>query len=115
MSKPLSYKYTGTKGHIAEVAETLPKKGKSLLDNGWEDISRPEQAASGHYTYRERETGLRIRFDEAKPDKGGFSGRDHYHILNPDAHNTGDMYPDRAGNPVKKNSKASHIFSKGDY
>ncbi len=115
MSKPLSYKYTGTKGHIADVAETLPKKGKSLLKNGWEDISRPEQAALGHYTYREKSTGLRVRFDEAKPEKGGFSGKDHYHILNPDAHNSRDMYLDRFGNPVKKNSKASHIIPREDY
>lgn len=110
MSKPLSYKYTGTKGHIVDVASSLPKTGNELLAMGWEEISDPRAAATGHHTYREPDTGLRIRFDEAIPGADGFAGINHYHILNPDAHNNRDMYLDANGNPVSKNSKASHIL-----
>lgn len=114
MSKGLSYAYTGTKGHIIAIASELPKTGQSLLDAGWEDISHPSQAATGHYTYREPSTGLRIRYDEPSSGANGFAGKHHYHILNPNAHDSRDMYLDKNGNPVKKNSKASHILPKGD-
>ncbi len=114
MSKPLSYKYTGTKGHIVSVAGSLPQTGQGLKDKGWEEISRPQQAASGHHTYKEPSTGLRIRYDEPVPGANGFAGKDHYHILNPNVTGTRDMYLDKNGNPVKKNSRASHILPKGD-
>lgn len=110
MSKPLSYKYTGTKGHIVDVASSLPQTGPELLGKGWEEISDPRQAEAGSHTYRESSTGLRIRYDEPTPGASGFAGKNHYHILNPDAHNTRDMYLDKYGNPVGKNSKASHIL-----
>ena len=112
MSKGLSYEYNGTKGHIVAVASALPETGQGLLDAGWEEISHPNQAASGHHTYREPATGLRIRHDEPTPGADGFAGKGHYHILNPDAHDSRDMYLDKNGNPVKKNSKASHILPK---
>lgn len=114
MSKGLSYEYSGTKGHIIAVASELPKTGKDLLDAGWEEISHPAQAASGHHTYREPSSGLRIRYDEPTPGADGFAGKDHYHILNPNATGSRDMYLDRNGEPVKKNSKASHILPKGE-
>lgn len=114
MSKPLSYEYTGTKGHIADVANTLPQNGQGLINKGWEEISHPKQAASGHHTYREPSTGLRIRYDEPTPGASGFAGKDHFHILNPNATGPRDMYLDKNGNPVKKNSKASHILPKED-
>ena len=114
MSKPLSYKYSGTKGHISDVANSLPQTGQGLIDRGWEEISHPKQAASGHYTYREPSTGLRIRYDEPTPGARGFAGKDHFHILNPNATSSRNMYLDKNGNPVKKNSKASHILPKED-
>ena len=43
MSKLLSYKYTGTKGHIADVASSLPKNPDDLLSNGWTELQIPEQ------------------------------------------------------------------------
>ena len=114
MSKPLSYKYTGTKGHIVAIAHDLPQTGQDLIANGWVEISHPEQAASGHHTYKEPSTGLRIRYDEPTKGAEGFAGKDHYHILNPNATGNKDMYLDKNGNPVKKNSKASHILPKGE-
>lgn len=114
MSKGLSYNYSGTRGHIVAVASSLPKTGQGLVDAGWEDISHPAQAASGHHTYREPSTGLKIRYDEPTPGANGFAGKHHFHILNPNATGTRDMYLDKDGNPVKKNSKASHILPEGD-
>ena len=114
MSKGLSYEYTGTIGHIVDIAGNLPATGQGLIDSGWEEISLPQQAAAGHHTYKDPVTGLRIRYDEPKPGEKGFAGKPHYHILNPDATGTSDMYLDKNGNPVKKNSKKSHILPKGD-
>ena len=111
MSKSLSYNYSGTKGHIVSVASSLPSSASTLLSQGWEDISDPRGAATGHHTYRETTTGLRIRFDRGTPGANGFAGRNHYHILNPNAHNSRDMYLDSQGNPVPKNSKKSHILT----
>ncbi len=114
MSKGLSYIYTGTKGHIVAIASNLPQTGQGLIDMGWEEISHPAQAASGHHTYKEPSTGLRIRYDEPTPGAEGFAGKDHFHILNPNATGSRDMYLDKNGTPVKKNSKASHILPKED-
>ena len=94
MSKPISYTYTGTKGHIVAIAASLPQTGEGLLSRGWEDISHPKQAEHGSFTFRDPTTGLRVRYDKATPGKQGFSGKDHYHILNPDAHDSSDMYLD---------------------
>ena len=110
MSKSLSYKYTGTKGDIVAIASSLPKTGDGLLLKGWEDISHPKQAEQGSFTYRNPTTGLRIRFDKAKPGRSGFSGMDHYHILNPNAKDSSDMYLDKNGNPCSRGSKESHIL-----
>ena len=112
MSKGLSYHYSGTKGHIIEVAASLPKKGAQLLKHGWEEISHSMQALHGHHTYREVATGLRIRYDMAKPGQPGFEGKDHYHIYNPNATGARDRYLDKYGNPVGRNSKESHIMPK---
>lgn len=112
MSKSLSYDYKGTKGYITSVASNLPQSGSDLLKQGWEDISHPMQAAQGSFTYEEPSSGLRIRFDRPTPGASGLAGKAHYHILNPDAHDSSDMYLDKDGNPCSRGSKASHIFPK---
>lgn len=114
MSKGLSYQYNGTKGQIVAIANNLPQNGEGLLSKGWIDISPPEQAAVGCYSYKDPSTGLRIRYDKPTPNAPGFKGKDHFHILNPNATSTRDMYLDKNGNPVAKNSKASHILPKGE-
>ena len=114
MSKGLGYEYSGTKGHIVAIATNLPQNGQGLLDAGWKEISDPRAASTGHHTYEEPTTGLRIRYDEPTPGATGFAGKDHFHILNPNATGPEDMYLDKNGNPVKKNSKASHILPKGE-
>lgn len=110
MSKGRSYLYDGTKGHIVEVANSLPETGEELLKMGWEEISHPEQAKHGHHTYRELDTGLRVRYDKGTDGAPGFAGKNHYHIMNPNATGNHDLYLDKNGNPVRKNSAASHIL-----
>ena len=112
MSKPLSYKYTGTKGHIVAVASSLPQKPNELLSKGWKEITDPRAKEAGNSrVFKEKDTGLRIRFDKGTPGEFGFKGKDHYHIDNPNATDTKvGRYLDRNGNPVNKNSKASHII-----
>jgi len=112
VSKPSSYQYTGTKGYIVQTALNLPANPNDLLKAGWEDISHPKQAANGSHTYKDPDTGLRVRFDEPVPGSPGFAGKGHYHILNPNATNSKDAYLDKDGNPVSKNSKESHIMPK---
>lgn len=114
MSKGLSYIFKGTKGHIATIAADLPDTGQGLIDRGWKEVSHPAQAASGHHTYQEPSTGLRIRYDDPTAGAEGFAGKAHFHLLNPNATSSRDMYLDKNGNPVKKNSKASHILPKGE-
>lgn len=113
MSKPKSYLYTGTKGHIIDIAHSLPTSPKDLLKSGWEDISDPNEVVHGHYKYKESATGLGVRFDKKKDGAPGFRGKDHYHIMNPNTTGNSDLYLDINGNPVKKNSKASHILPNG--
>ncbi len=112
MSKGLSYTYKGTKGHIVSIATSLPKAGENLLSQGWEDISHPNQAQSGHFTYREKSTGLRIRYDKGVIGAPGFKGKNHYHIMNPNATGNHDLYLDTTGEPTRKNSPKSHILPK---
>ena len=110
--KDHGYHYSGTKEDIAATASSLPEHGSTLVSQGWNDISHPKQAAAGSHTYEDPSTGLRIRFDEAKPGEKGYAGKNHYHILNPDATGSKNLYLDKDGNPVAKNSKASHILPK---
>lgn len=112
MSKGDSYLFTGTKADIIKIIDTLPAKGSSLLDQGWEDISVKAQAANGHYIYENIKTKLKVRFDEGKPGETGFKNKNHYHIMNPDTESKQDTYLDKNGNPCPRGSKQSHIFGK---
>lgn len=113
MSKGLSYEYTGTKGHIVDVASSLPDRPEPLLKEGWEDISNPSGKEKGHWKLQEKSTGLIIGFDEGVKGEPGFHGKNHYHIFNPDATSNMDLYLDANGNPVPKSSKQSHILPGG--
>ena len=114
MSKGLSYSYSGTKGDIVNIAGSLPNDPKPLLDDTWQDITPAAAKGKGHMLLQDEETGLRIRFDEGEPGANGFKGKNHYHILNPDATGNSDLYLDKNGNPVRKGSKQSHILPKGE-
>ncbi len=92
MSKGLSYHCTATKGYIVDIAHSLPPNGQGLVNRGWKDISHPKQAATGSYTYKDPSSGLKIRYDEPEEGAHGFAGRDHFHILNPNATGKKDLY-----------------------
>lgn len=82
MSKGFSYKYTGTTGHIVAVADSLPSNPSTLLKDGWEDITNPQQSRnSNSREFREINTGLKVRFDRGVDGKTGFNGVDHYHFI----------------------------------
>lgn len=113
MSKGFSYNYSGTIGHIADIASNLPNNPKGLLGNGWKDISNPSAKAQGHQVLKEEDTGLTLTFDKGTPGAQGFKGKNHYHIKNPNATGKSDMYLDENGKPTPKGSKASHILPSG--
>lgn len=113
MSKGLSYNFFGTKGDIVATASSLPSDPAVLMKNGWEDITPDGMKGTGHTLLSDTNTGLRIRFDKGVDGANGFRGKDHYHILNPNATSNKDMYLDENGDPVAKNSKKSHILPKG--
>lgn len=102
--------YTGTKGAYRSAINSLPKNPNKLLQMGWKDTtpsSMAENTTSKVYTNKD---GLRVRFDKGTSGAGGYSGKDHYHVFNPNATGKSDYYLDKNGNPVPKNSKASHII-----
>ena len=114
VSKGFGYEYTGTIGHIIGVASTLPDNPIALLNDGWEDVSHPNQRTNGHWELKEKDTGLKIRYDKSILGANGYQGKNHYHIYNPDATSNRDLYLDKKGNPVRRGSSKSHILPKGE-
>lgn len=87
----------------------LPKSPSSLKKNGWKDIT--PSGMKNNTTSRTYSKGKwTIRYDKGIKGAGGYSGKDHYHILNPNSTGKHDYYLDKYGNPVPKNSKKSHIL-----
>lgn len=87
----------------------LPKTPIKLKSSGWKETT--SAAMKKNTTSRTfKKDGLTIRFDKGKKGVGGYGGKDHYHILNPKSTGKHDYYLDKYGNPVPKNSKASHLL-----
>jgi len=108
-----SERQDGDGGHEGEGAAIpdLPANPDDLLQQGWEEISRPEAAAQGHRTFRNKETGLVVRADEGEPGEPRNRGKDHYHVYNPNSTgNKRDLYLDKSGRPVSRGSDPSHIL-----
>ena len=101
MSKGISYGYSGTIGHIRNVILNLPNNPRKLLKNGWTNISHPAEIANGMMKLKEESTGLKVRFDQGRPD-------------NPSATSKNNIYLNKNGDPVAKGSPASHILPEGD-
>jgi hypothetical protein len=81
-----------------------------LIDAGWQDVTHPlARANSNSIELLNPITGFKVRFDKGIPGEYGFSGVDHYHVYNPKPTGKGDLYLDIDGNPVPRNSRASHI------
>ena len=63
-------------------------------------------------TFKIIKDGIKIVYEDGALGERGFKGIDHYHIINPNATNNYDLYLDKYGNPVPKNSKQSHILKR---
>lgn len=101
----------GSRTYIKGIIGALPKNPNSLLKKGWKNITPESMSKStSSVVYKESKTGLTVRFDKGTRDANGYSGKDHYHVHNPNSTGKHDYYLDKNGNPVPKNSKASHII-----
>ena len=102
--------YVGNLGVLVHNAD-YPKDPNELLKKGWKD-STPDGMKNNTNSreFTNPKTGEKVRFDPAKEGAPGFEGKDHYHQYNADSTGKGDYYLDKNGNPVPKNSKASHIL-----
>jgi hypothetical protein len=91
--------------------KNLPRDPDDLVKKGgWREVTHPEMKAnSNRREFVDPETGTKVAFDKARPGEPGWEGKDHYHIYNPNKTGKGDYYLDVGGNPVHKNSDASHI------
>ncbi len=63
-------------------------------------------------TFKTIKDGIKIVYEDGALGERGFKGIDHYHIINPNATNNYDLYLDKYGNPIPKNSKQSHILKR---
>ncbi len=101
----------GQQKYYRETISRLPKNPHSLTQNGWNDVTPREMAQNTtSRMYQDRNSGLKVRFDTGTEGAGGYGGKDHYHVFNPNSTGKHDYYLDINGNPVPKNSKASHII-----
>lgn len=103
--------FGGTKGKYREAILHLPKNPSSLLRRGWKEVTPLAMSKNtSSRMFSDSKIGLTVRFDKGIKGTVGFGGKDHYHVLNPKSTGKHDYYLDRNGNPVPKNSRASHII-----
>lgn len=101
----------GTQDQVKNAIDALPKNPNLLIKKGWKNITPPSMSKNTtSKMYRDSKTGLTIRFDKGQKGASGYGSKDHYHVLNPNATGKQDYYLDKNGDPVPKNSKASHII-----
>ena len=108
MGSGVSGGYSSTRGAYRAAIKSLPKNPNKLSEKGWKDIT-PSNMLQNTTSKMYIKNGLKVRFDKGNPSQGGYGGKDHYHVLNPNSTGKHDYYLDKDGNPVPKNSKASHI------
>ena len=107
-----NFGYTkGNKEVIKKQISSMPKDPNQLIKRGWKETTPTamKKNTSSRMFY-DNDTGITVRFDKGSKDVGGYGGKDHYHVLNPNSTGKHDYYLDKYGNPVPKNSKASHII-----
>lgn len=106
--------FGGTKGAKAgykRIISSLPKNPNSLTKKGWTNTTPSGMLKNtSSLMFTNKSNGMKIRFDKGRKGVGGYGSKDHYHILNPNSTGKHDYYLDKNGNPVPKNSKASHII-----
>lgn len=102
-----------TRDHLLDIIENLPPDASDLLEKGWSDISHPAAAEHHHFAYQEDPTGVELEFDPGTAGASGWSGVDHYHLLNPNRTSNKDKYLDKDLNAVRNKSDESHLLPKG--
>ena len=101
----------GEDGGEGAAIPNLPANPDDLLHQGWEEITHSSEAAAGHRTFRNKETGMVVRSDKGEAGKPGNRERDHYHIYNPKStQGKHDVYLDKSGRPVSRGSNPSHLL-----
>ena len=68
MSKPESGYFTVTKGHIPDVAASLPKDPDGLLDDGWKETTdpRPKMRVIPEYSRRKAQDSRSVLIKESR-------------------------------------------------
>jgi len=69
-------------GEDVGASPVLPPNPDDTLQQGREEISHPDVAATGHQTFRNKQTGTVVRADKGEAGEPGYSGSDHHHIKN---------------------------------
>lgn len=93
------------------VDPSLPINPDDLLKRpDWKETTHPDAKEGGHRTFENKETGERLRHDEAKPGASGHRGESHWHRFNPNSKNRFDEYLDANNIPVPRNSPESHLY-----
>jgi hypothetical protein len=93
------------------IDERLPSSPDELLkDPDWKETTHPDAKENGHRTFENKETGEKLRHDEAKPGEPGHKGESHWHRYNPDKTNKRNQYLDENDLPVPKDSPESHLY-----
>jgi len=100
----------GFKIEVKSIARSLPSDPNKLSKRVWKETSHQNAASLGHRSFFHKDSGIEIRFDRKKDGAPGFRGKNHYHILNPNKTGKSNAYLDKNGNPVARNSDASHIL-----
>lgn len=78
------------------------------LNNNWKDITHPQkQLKTPDRTFQNINTNEIIEFH---PHNSNGQKQPHWHRRNPNASGRHDYYLDKNGQPVRKNSKPSHIY-----
>ena len=89
---------------------TNPPTDPSQLGPDWEDITNPRKTKNTNkQNFRNKKTKDEIEWHPAEKGKTGFKAKDHWHRFNPKRTGKKDLYLDKHGNPVPKNSGGSHI------
>lgn len=98
---------------LKNFIKKLPPNPDSLLNKGWKEITHPSaKAKSNSLEYQNFKTKHKLRFDRGNTSENGYKAIDHYHVYNPNSTGNHDLYLDKNGKPVKKNSKVSHLLPK---
>jgi len=90
-----------------DIDWTKPPCNPDDLSNDWKEITTSNM--KNRRVFRFKDSNIEIAFDKGVPGAPRFKGADHWHRFNPNSTNKRDLYLDRNGNPIGKNSNSSHI------